>query len=94
VVFPYGEDGEPLAGLKLTTVGGYCEVETAMPGYPLDYPDRYPRQCYWNDSEGRADCFTPRATVAIGDTVLCPAATWDHPYDPMSFFTVKVTDVY
>ena len=93
-VLPYGEDGEPLAGLKLTTVVGYCEVETAVPGYPLDYPDRYPLQCYWNDSDGRADCFTPRAGVAIADTVLCPAATWDQAYDPMAFFAVKVTDVY
>jgi hypothetical protein len=95
-VIPYDNDGKPLAGLTLTTVGGYCEVETAMRGYPLDYPDRYSLRCCWNDSDGSADCFTPRARakVAIGDTVLCPDATWDHAYDPMSFFAVRVTDVY
>jgi hypothetical protein len=93
-VMPYGKDRRPLPDLKLTKVAGTCEGGTGMPGHPFAYPDRYGVQCYWRDGEGRESCFTPEASVAAGDTVFCPTALWEEPYDPLSFFAVKVTDVY
>jgi hypothetical protein len=93
-VIPYSKDGLPLPDLKLTEVTGTCAGGTGMPGYPLVYTDRYPVRCSWHPSEFTDSCFSPRRTVEAGDTVFCPDAQWKQPFDHMSFFAVKVTDVY
>jgi hypothetical protein len=79
-VIPYGKDGEPLAGLKLTETALSCDV----PGHSDDDPVVY---CFVH-----AVCFKRPGRLEVGDVVLCP--DWSSKaFDPMRFVSVKVSKV-
>jgi hypothetical protein len=82
-VVPYGKDGEPLAGLKLTEATWTCRAWGDSEDDPLVYCSTYD------------ECFKPPGRLEVGDVMLCPPRdwSWQEGYDPMRFVKVEVTDI-